>query len=157
MLNVLTCIVYEHDLRLVALSALICVLGCYTTVTVLSRAHKAAPAHAFRWIAGAALVFGSSVWSLHFVAMLAFMPDREVAYDLKLTALSIAVACGGTLAGLLAGRLPLPAAARILLGGVLLGMTIVGMHYIGVAAITLPGFLLLDADYVAASVVISIG
>ena len=36
MLKVLNCVTQQHDLRLVALSAAICILGCFTTVSLLS-------------------------------------------------------------------------------------------------------------------------
>ncbi len=82
MLKVLGCVVHEHDLRLVAVSAVICVLGCLTTTTLLARAGKSARRDGRPWLVAAAIVFGCSVWSLHFVAMLAFMPGQEMAYDL---------------------------------------------------------------------------
>ncbi|RYC28688.1 bifunctional diguanylate cyclase/phosphodiesterase, partial [Lichenibacterium minor] len=104
----------------------------------------------------AAAVLGCSVWSLHFVAMLAFMPGREMAYDLGLTALSIVVAVGGALMALFASKAPTTLAARVGVAGVLLGLAIAGMHYVGVAAMTFSGFLIFDHAYVVASVVVSI-
>ncbi|MFC0408904.1 bifunctional diguanylate cyclase/phosphodiesterase [Roseomonas elaeocarpi] len=157
MLNVLSCITHEHDLRLVALSAFICALGCITTVVLLSRARVSSRARQHRWTGFAAVVFGCSVWSLHFVAMLAFMPGQQIAYGLNLTVLSVVIASGGALAAFLVwqGRFPQP--VRVALGGTLLGLAITGMHYAGVAAMTFTGFLIFNWDYVAASVVISIG
>lgn len=156
MFKVLGCVVQEHDLRLVALSAIICVLGCLTTTTLLAKAGKMTRRDGRLWLATAAAVFGCSVWSLHFVAMLAFMPAQGMAYDLGLTALSIVVAVGGALMAFLAWRAPAVRVARVALSGVLLGLTISGMHYIGVAAMTFSGFLLFDRDYVAASVLVSV-
>ncbi len=106
MLKVLGCVVHEHDLRLVAVSAVICVLGCLTTTTLLARAGDAARRGGRLWLVAAASVLGCSVWSLHFVAMLAFMPGQEMAYDLGLTALSILVAVGGALMALFAWKAP---------------------------------------------------
>ncbi len=106
MLKVLGCVVHEHDLRLVAVSAVICVLGCLTTTTLLARVGEAARRGGRLWLVAAALVLGCSVWSLHFVAMLAFMPGQEMAYDLGLTALSIVVAVGGALMALFAWKAP---------------------------------------------------
>ncbi len=156
MFNITSCIVHEHDLRLIALSAVLCILGCYTTATLVARSCAAGCAYPYRWLSVAAVIFGSSVWSLHFVAMLAFLPGRDMAYDVGLTALSALVASGGTFAALLAGRAPVTPAARTVLAGTLLGFAVGGMHYVGVAAMTFSGFLLFDRGYVAASVVISV-
>ncbi len=156
MLNVLGCITFEHDLRLVALSALICALGCFTTTSLLVRACESTRAHSRHWVTFAAMVFGCSVWSLHFVAMLAFAPAQGVAYDLALTLASILVASGGAMLALLTWHCLPNGATRVAVGGMLLGLAIAGMHYLGVAAMTFPGLLRLDQRYVAASVVVSI-
>jgi diguanylate cyclase (GGDEF)-like protein/PAS domain S-box-containing protein len=155
MLKILGCVVHEHDLRLVTVSAVICVLGCLTTTTLLAKAGEAARRGGRLWLA-AAIVFGCSVWSLHFVAMLAFMPGLEMAYDLGLTALSILVAVGGALMALFAWKASATRATRVALSGVLLGLAISGMHYVGVAAMSFSGFLVFDHAYVVASVMVSI-
>ena len=156
MLKVLGCVVHEHDLRLVGLSAVICVLGCLTTTSLLARAGETAMRNGRLWLAAAAVAFGCSVWSLHFVAMLAFMPGQAMAYDLGLTALSMLVAVGGALMALFAWKAPVTRTGRVDLAGVLLGLAISGMHYVGVAAMTFSGFLIFDRDYVAASVLVSV-
>lgn len=156
MLKILGCIAYEHDLRLVALSAVICALGCFTTATLVARACEDTATRSYQWLAFAAVLFGCSVWSLHFVAMLAFVPAYGMAYDMELTALSAAVASGGALAALLVWRVSVTRLNRVALGGILLGLSVTGMHYLGVAAMTVSGFLVFDYTYVAASVVVSI-
>ena len=97
MLRLIDCIVLEHDLRLVGLAACICALACFTTVNLLARAQATAAGGCWAWLAGAACVFGCGVWSLHFVAMLAFMPGMPVAYDVPLTLGSIFVAAVGAM------------------------------------------------------------
>jgi NO-binding membrane sensor protein with MHYT domain len=156
MLKVLSCVANEHDLRLVAISAMICALGCFTTTALIARAREGGRRYARRWLACAAVVFGCSVWSLHFVAMLAFMPGTQMSYDVGLTAVSILVSSSGALAAFLAWRAPVARSARICLGGTLLGVAISGMHYVGVAAMSFSGFLIFDRMFVAASVVISV-
>ena len=155
MMNVLSCITYDHNLWLVAVSAFICLLGCVTKTMLLARVRDVDTTHRRRWIAFAAVIFGCSIWSLHFVAMLAFEPAQEMAYDLGLTSISIVVAAGGTMLALMAWHL-LAGPKRIALGGLLIGLAITGMHYIGVAAMSFAGFLLLDWNYVAASVAVSV-
>ncbi|RZA24317.1 MAG: bifunctional diguanylate cyclase/phosphodiesterase, partial [Proteobacteria bacterium] len=155
MMNVLNCVRYDHDLRLVAVSALICILGCVTTTMLLARVRDTSRARQRRWITSAAIIFGCSVWSLHFVAMIAFDPDQEMAYDLGLTIWSIVTACGGAMLALMT-RYFFAGPMRIALSGLLLGLAIAGMHYIGVRAMTFTGFLMFDWTYVVASVSISV-
>ncbi len=156
MLKVLGCVVHEHDLRLVAMSAVICILGCLTTTTLLARATKGARRSRNLCLASAAVVFGCSIWSLHFVAMLAFLPGQEMAYDVGLTGLSIVVAIAGSSLALFAWNAPAVRPGRVALAGVLLGLAISGMHYVGVAAMTFSGFLVFDHAYVVASVAVSV-
>ena len=156
MLRVLNCVTQEHDLRLVGLSAVICVLGCLTTLTLLARAADPGTRHARSWTFCAAMVFGCSVWALHFVAMLAFMPGQEMGYDIDLTAFSVFVAAGGSLVALIAWKAPVPRPVSVVLGGILLGLAVSGMHYVGVAAMRFSGFEIFDRRYMLASIVVSI-
>ena len=156
MLKVLGCVAHEHDLRLVALSAMICVLGCLTTTSLLERVVRCPQGGGRPWLASAAVVFGSSVWSLHFVAMLAFTPADGMAYGIGLTTLSDVVAVVGSFAALLVWRAPIKRKLAIPCAGLVLGLSIATMHYVGVAALSFSGFLLLDRDYVAASVVVGV-
>ena len=154
MLRVLGCVAYDHDIGLVALSAIICGLGCFTATALMARAIGAERPR--RWLGCAALLLGCSVWSLHFVAMLAFLPESQVSYAVGPTALSAAVAVLGSLAALLIWRAAMPRPVRVASGGILLGLSVAGMHYLGVAATTSRGVTLLDNDYVFASVLVAV-
>lgn len=156
MFKVLTCAAYEHDLRLVALAATICALGSYTTAMLMARFERRDRLPQ-PWLAFAAVVFGLSLWSLHFVSMLAFKSGLEIAYDLKLTALSGAVAVAGTFAALSLWHARMLRSARALLGGCTLGLAIGGMHYLGVAAMILSGLVVVDPVTAAGSIVMGIG
>ncbi|MCJ2092800.1 EAL domain-containing protein [Methylobacterium sp. J-072] len=155
MTRVLTCIAQQHDLRLVALSAIICALGCFATVTLMARA-DAGSRPLPRALLPAAIIFGGSVWALHFVAMLAFQPGAHVAYDLELTTASIAVAILGTLAAMVLWRRLSTTSLGIALAGTVLGLAITGMHYLGVGAMRASSLVLFDPAYVAASILVSI-
>lgn len=97
------------------------------------------------------LIMGATIWSMHFVAMMAADLPVVVTYNLSETAGSIGIAIITTGAGLYLastrrlGRLSIP------VGGLLMGLGIAGMHYLGMGAIRGCG---LDYDYtlVAASV-----
>ena len=152
MLRVLTCIVVEHDLRLVLLAALICFLSCYVAVTLAQRARIAEGMARALWLGAAGTSSGFGIWATHFIAMLAYDPGVVVGYDMKLTLISLAVAIVMTTSGLalatyVAGR------SAVVAGGLLLGAGITSMHYIGMSAVELPGTIHWDAAYVVASVI----
>jgi len=92
MLHVLGCISNDHDLRLVAIAALLCAFSCWTTGTLLSRVRISAGRQRRNWTAAAAFVFGAGVWATHFVAMLAFQTSFPISYAIDWTIVSIGVA-----------------------------------------------------------------
>ncbi len=156
MWRIMDCVRDGHDPRLLALSALICVLGCMTTTSLLTRAGEGPPFAAWRWHAMAAVVFGCSAWSLHFVAMLAFAPARGASYEIADTVASILVAVVGAVAGFAVWRSTTPRVVGTALGGAVTGLGIAGMHYLGVTAMAETALLRFDGPLVAASVAISI-
>src|SRR5688572_16782231 len=90
MIKVLSCITTQHDIALLLLAVAVCMFGSYTTVSLLGRARADAGGTDWRWLIAAAAVAGASVWSTHFVAMLAYQSGFSFGYDIQLTALSIA-------------------------------------------------------------------
>ena len=155
MIRVLSCIEQQHDLRLVALAAVICLLGCWTSLTLLSRG-RIAGRWSLRSTCAAATVFGISVWALHFVAMLAYNAPSEIEYTIGATAASMSVAILGALAAFAALDVNLPSRIRGWVAGALLAAGIGGMHYLGVAAMRLSGLTMLDGSEVAVSVALCV-
>ena len=151
MMTIVDCIARQHDSGLVAISAGICLLGCFSTATLLAEAAGAGRRSVLAWSAAAAAVFGCSVWSLHFVAMLAFRPGAQAAYDLAATVASIGIAVAGAGLALLirhrAGRNALGLAAA----GTVLAAGIAGMHYTGVGAMAAGSLLAFDPAHIGAS------
>jgi signal transduction histidine kinase len=155
MLRVIGCIATQHDLRLVILATLTCLLGCYTAFSLKTRADASSPGSCHLWLCGAAFVTGSGVWATHFVAELAFRPGLPVAYDVGFTALSVILAIAASGIGLQIARDASRLGAAV--GGAVVGIGIVAMHYSGMAALQLPAVAHWDANYVFASVIVSIG
>lgn len=154
MLRILTCIVVEHNIRLVLLAALICILSCYVAVMLTQRARMVEGTARHLWLGAAGATSGFGIWATHFIAMLAYDPGVVIGYDMKPTLISLAVAIVVTTIGLavatcVSGRRALVA------GGLLLGAGIASMHYIGMSAVELPGTLHWDPVYIAASLVCS--
>src|SRR3954467_6193616 len=91
MFRVYSCIVRDHDFRLVIVAGLICLLAALTSFLVFEHA-RLADKRRSAWLALAGFVSGTGIWSTHFVAMLAYQPDLPIGYDPILTLLSIAAA-----------------------------------------------------------------
>jgi len=152
MLRVYSCITQQHDLRLVALAGLICLLASYTAFSLAGRAVEAPRRLRLAWIMTAGVATGSGVWATHFIAMLAFQPDMPVTYALDRTILSIVIAALVSGLGLTIAMAPW-LATRIL-GGLIIGAGIGAMHYIGMSAMRLPGTLVYDETLHTASLIV---
>src|SRR6201987_5468303 len=142
---------------LVALSILVACLASYTALDLSG--HRA-PALGFArrvWLAAAALTMGGGIWSMHFVAMLAFSMPIPMSYDIGLTALSLVVAIFVTGGGFYVISRQSASPLRLILSGIFMGLGIVAMHYIGMAAMRGHAELSYDRLFVALSVVIAIG
>ena len=153
MLRVYSCIVHEHDFRLVLVAGIICLLAALTAFALLERARASGRRRA-AWLMLTAFVSGIGIWSTHFVAMLAYQPHLPIGYDPGLTLLSVAAAILITGAGwrvALDGGRWAPAVAGAVIGG-----GIGTMHYIGMSAVKLAGRLVWDETFVGASLLIGV-
>jgi diguanylate cyclase (GGDEF)-like protein/PAS domain S-box-containing protein len=153
MLRVYSCIVHEHDFRLVIVAGIICLLAAVTAFSILERAREGGRRRG-AWLALAAFVSGTGIWSTHFVAMLAYQPDLPVGYDFTLTLFSVAAAILinglGWWVALRGGRWP------ALAGGALLGGGIGTMHYVGMSALKMAGWMVWDRSFVLVSIAIGV-
>jgi len=147
-----------HDSTLVALSILIATVASYTALDLAGRIRATTGPACHAWLATAALAMGGGIWSMHFVAMLAFsMPGMEVQYDVGLTFLSLVFPIIVTGLGFFVVSRREPSPVAIALSGLLMGCGIVAMHYTGMAAMRMAADLGYDRLWVAISVLIAIG
>jgi NO-binding membrane sensor protein with MHYT domain len=109
------------------------------------------------WLAAAAITMGGGIWSMHFVAMLAFIMPTPMSYDIGLTALSLVVAIFVTGGGFYVLSRHSGSPLRLALGGIFMGLGIAAMHYIGMAAMREQVELSYDRIFVALSLIIAIG
>jgi diguanylate cyclase (GGDEF)-like protein len=153
MLRVYACIVQEHDLRLVVVAVVICLLASCIAFSAFNQAlgDKSRKLH---WTALAATVAGLGIWATHFVAMLAYAPDLQVGYDIGITLLSVAAAVVISGVGWAVAQGSRPAIAA--LGGAIVGLGVATMHYIGMAAVELAGLMVWDRTLVTASVALGV-
>jgi diguanylate cyclase (GGDEF)-like protein/PAS domain S-box-containing protein len=153
MLRIYSCVVHDHDYRLVIVAGIICLLAALTTFSILEQA-RSCTARRNAWLALAAFVSGTGIWATHFIAMLAYQPDIPIAYDLTLTMLSIAAAILITGAG---WWTTLHGTRRsAIAGGAIVGAGVGTMHYIGMSAAKVAGLVVWNQNFVIASVLIGV-
>jgi diguanylate cyclase (GGDEF)-like protein/PAS domain S-box-containing protein len=153
MLKVYNCIVTAHDLRLVGLAALICVLASFAAINLLHHARRSSSHMRGVWLAVSAISTGFGIWATHFVAMLAFTPGIPSGYNITLTIMSLVAAILLTAAGL-AVSLTQNWRHGPWVGGAIVAGGIAAMHYTGMAAFELAGIILWDPVLVVASIVL---
>ncbi|MFL5003533.1 MAG: MHYT domain-containing protein [Xanthobacteraceae bacterium] len=147
-----------HDFALVVLSVLIAMTASYTALDLGGRIQAATGRAGYVWLLSAAIAMGGGIWSMHFVAMLAFsLPGLEVSYDVGLTLLSLILPVVVTAIGFFVVRRQKAGRLAHMTSGILMGLGIVAMHYTGMAAMRMPASLSYDPVFVALSVAIAIG
>lgn len=156
MYRVIECLTQEHNHGLVAIAALVCIIGSCLTVLVTRRMVSAHGSRQRFQLFLAGLLGGATIWSTHFIAMLAYDPGVKLGYEPVLTAISLGVAISGLL-GANAVLLRLGNTTRFLAAGMLFGLTVSSMHYVGMSALLLPGQITWSPAYVAASVLLGAG
>jgi len=150
MLTVYNCIVNEHDLRLVALAALICAISCFSAVNLLRHVEQSTSRNRHAWLLIAAASTGFGIWATHFIAMIAFTPGIPNAYNAELSVASLAVSVLLTAVGMWVATVR-GGVDHYLVGGAVLGIGIAAMHYTGMAAFEVEGRIVWNKLLVAAS------
>ena len=155
MFRVLSCLTAEHDLRLVALAAVMCALATFTALSIYAQAVDNTGLKRFGWLFLTGVVAACGIWATHFIAMLAYDPGLPVGYDPVLTIGSLLIAVPATAIGF--GVAAEGRSWQWILGGGAFGMGISLMHYTGMSAVLLPGVIEWDRTLVISSVVIGAG
>jgi diguanylate cyclase (GGDEF)-like protein/PAS domain S-box-containing protein len=153
MYQVLNCLGYEHDLRLVALAGAVCLLACAVAVSLFHRARASQGRTRLKWMALDAVAAGCGIWATHFIAMLAYDPGSIAGYNIGITLLSLVFAIATVAVGL---RIALLDGRRvtIAIGGAVVGLGVAAMHYTGMAALEVPARIGWSADLVLVSVLL---
>jgi len=153
MYQVLNCLGYEHDLRLVALAGVVCLLACAVAISLFHRARASHGRTRLKWMALDAVAAGCGIWTTHFIAMLAYDSGSMAGYNIGITLLSLVLAIVTVAAGL---RIALLNGSRITiaLGGAVVGLGVAAMHYTGMAALEVPARISWSVDLVLVSVLL---
>src|SRR5712675_1752176 len=146
-----------HDPYLVALSILVASFASYTALDLGGHVGAARGFARSVWLVAAAITMGGGIWSMHFVAMLAFIMPIPMSYDIGLTTLSLVVAMLVTGGGFYVISRQSGSPLRLVFSGIFMGLGIAAMHYTGMAAMRGHAELSYDLLFVALSLVIAIG
>lgn len=149
-MRIVDCLTNAHNLALVALAALICVLGSWITVSLLKRVRSTRTGTRAAWVFLGSVAGGATVWCTHFVAMIAYEPGIQVTYEPGLTGLSLFIAILGCGLALMMASRRFNGAA--LVGGMVFGLTVAGMHFVGMAAFAVDAVIQWSSVYVAVAV-----
>ncbi|MBO9134465.1 EAL domain-containing protein (plasmid) [Rhizobium sp. B230/85] len=132
MFTVLECVTNRHDTAIMAISAIIALVGMAAFFHLLLRSEESTLGRQRNWRAVAACSAGLSVWATHFVAMLAYQGTITLRFDFFFTALSALIAIAGFWLSIQGGfrdsRMPGMSAFLITL-------TVAAMHFVGMAGI----------------------
>ena len=146
-----------HEPYLVALSILVACFASYTALDLSGNVGTARGVARRAWLVAAAITMGGGIWSMHFVAMLAFMMPIPMSYDIGLTTLSLVVAMFVTGVGFYVISRQRGSPLRLVLSGIFMGLGIAAMHYTGMAAMEGHAELSYDPLFVVLSLVVAIG
>ena len=138
MFRVFDCLVNEHDWRLVAIAALICLGVSLVAVRLIQRAQVTSGRVRMQWILTAGGAVGFGIWATHFIAMLSYRPGVPLGYDVVLTALSLLAAVAITSLGI-GVAVSVRAWWAPPLGGATVGAGVAIMHFLGMSALDVPG------------------
>jgi NO-binding membrane sensor protein with MHYT domain len=144
----------SYDATLVLLSILVAIIGSYTGLLLMARRGAFAGASYKLRIVAAAAAIGSSIWSMHFIAMLALGLPMPVEYESLSTTISAFIAIMLTGLGLYAASSGHVTRYAVPAGGLLMGGGIAGMHYTGMSAVRAACVVSYDPMGVAASVLV---
>ncbi len=153
MLNVIGCITQDHNYWLVALAAAICICGSMLTIRVFARLKDVPADRRLMNVFLAGVIGGATIWTTHFVAMVAYDPGVDHAYEPILTALSLFIAIAGVSLGLALASTT-NRSHWVEAGGAVFGLTVATMHYVGMHAYQIPGRITWDNQLIATSILL---
>lgn len=141
---------------LVVISALIAVLASYTALDLAGRVAASQGAERKFWLIGGAIAMGTGIWSMHFLAMLAFSLPIAISYNFWIVVVSLLAAIAASGQALLIVSRPRVSTAALITGAACMGIGIGAMHYIGMAAMQMTATLSYDPILFLLSVAIAV-
>jgi diguanylate cyclase (GGDEF)-like protein/PAS domain S-box-containing protein len=123
-----------YDPWLVLLSLIVAIVASFTALELAGRVSQRRGKGSWAWLLGGSVAMGAGIWSMHFVGMLAFHLPIAVAYDARITMLSLGIAIAASALALTMLRRPVLTWRSMTAGAALKGTGIGAMHYTGMFA-----------------------
>ncbi|GAB4381751.1 MAG: hypothetical protein Kow00121_41020 [Elainellaceae cyanobacterium] len=144
-----------YNIPLVIVSALIAIVAAYIALEVANKLFQANYNRHF-WLVGGGIAMGTGIWSMHFIAMLAFAIPIYVTYNLTIVFLSLVLAVLAAIQAFYIIGHPKPGSMTMLTGSIVMGVGIALMHYTGMIAMHMPATLRYQPGMFALSVLIAV-
>jgi two-component system sensor histidine kinase/response regulator len=151
-----TVLVGQYNYFLVVVSVLIAMLSAYAALDLAERVTYAKGRAQLVWLSCGATAMGTGIWSMHYIAMLAFKLPVAVKYDWPTVLASLLAAICASGIGLLSVSRKKMGALVTIVGSIFMGSGIAAMHYIGMEAMRLPAMCFYSPLLVTVSVVLAI-
>jgi diguanylate cyclase len=103
MIKLFTCIREANYLLVVALAGMICLFGGLTATNLFERYLRSRNSR-LDWLVISGLVGGTTIWSTHFIAMLAYSQQLPATFAAATTILSLLSAIATTMVGIAVAR-----------------------------------------------------
>lgn len=146
----------QHNIGLVAIAALVCIIGSGLSVRLSSRLVGISGRRRLVQLGLSSMIGGATIWSTHFIAMLAYDPGVDNGYEPLVTGLSLVVGMVGVLIANSVLAFGKGRNIAVLAGG-LFGLAVSTMHYTGMQAFLLPGTIKWLPGYLLASILLGAG
>lgn len=124
-----------HSPWLVGLSIIIAAQGSYVGLRLADEGDRTFGMRRRLILAASAFTLATSIWSMHFVAMLAARFPVMIGFQVLPTLVSLLICVLVVGAGVLIVHTEQPKRQRILCGAIAMGAGIAAMHYVGMSAI----------------------
>jgi len=145
-----------YEPGLVLLSVAVAIFASYIALDLAQRVHTTKGVIARYWLLAGSVVMGTGIWSMHFVAMLAFSLPIRLGYDVAMTFLSwLAATLASGIALSIASRPHVTALQRVV-GSLAMGSGICAMHYVGMMAMRMQPAIVWQPTWFALSIVVAL-
>jgi diguanylate cyclase (GGDEF)-like protein/PAS domain S-box-containing protein len=141
---------------LVSMSVLISIFGAFSALSHMQSMRENSGKLGFAWMSMGASMLAMAIWSMHFVGMLSFHLPIKLAFDIKLTLLSIVPVLATTLFAFYLLQNKSVRWRQITVAGIVMGLGMAAMHYTGMAALKIQPGIIYDAMSVLLLIVIAI-
>jgi len=144
-----------YDMRLVVLSYLVASVASFTALDLAGRVTSSKGGTRTLWLVGGAIAMGVGIWSMHFIAALAFILPIPVSYDVPMTLISMIPAIIVSWIALFVVSRESMGITPLIVGGLIMGPGIAAMHYTGVSAMRMEGMISYNPALIGLSVFVA--